>query len=105
MDRSWSTKNFRGHSVKKPVNPRVSLIAAVDNYGKKYISILQANSNQNTTMLLLWQLIDILYAEDPDFNKKSILILDNAKYHRVDSVQAILHLRKVRYGYTSAYSP
>ena len=40
--------------------PRITMIAAIDNYGKIYYSLLQANSNNTTIQLFMIYLVKIL---------------------------------------------
>ena len=47
----------------KPVHiiwPRITMMAAIDNYGEIYYSLLQANSNDITLELFLTYLVKIL---------------------------------------------
>ena len=45
----WSERGERARALEKPVCPRITVVAAVDSDGNKYASILQSNSNRNTT--------------------------------------------------------
>lgn len=40
--------------------PRITMIAAIDNYGEIYYSLLQANSNNTTIQLFMTHLVKIL---------------------------------------------
>ena len=42
------------------VAPRITMMAAIDNYGEIYYSLLQANSNDITLELFLTHLVKIL---------------------------------------------
>jgi hypothetical protein len=78
---SWSQKGMKNAYCSKVVSPRITLVAAIDNLGNKYMSMLQCNSNRHTTILVLSQLFELLYEDDPYWNESSIIIIDGAKYH------------------------
>ena len=65
----------------KGVNPRLSLIAALDTDGKVFFSLLHANTDSDVMMIYLSCLFRQLDAEIPDWKETSVLLLDNAKYH------------------------
>lgn len=103
--KSWSPIGQSNLGLKKPVAPRVTLVAAVDNLGNKYVSLLQCNSTRFTTQLLLSQLFDVLTEEDPYWKQSSILLLDGAKWHTTAEVKALFRLHGVSYCITSPSSP
>lgn len=103
--KTWSSIGCQERSKNKEVNPRVSLVAAVDNYGNKYMSMLQCNSNRYTTMLILSQLFKLLDEEDSNWKLNSIVMIDGASYHSVIEVKAFFKLHKVRFAITSPHSP
>ena len=63
------------------VQPRITLISAIDNFGRTYHSFIQANSNVEVMRLYLTYLAKILDEEDKNWRKTSVVLLDGAKYH------------------------
>lgn len=53
-NKAWSRRGKVYRMENKAVVPRVTMVAAVDNLGNKYLSLHQSNSNQRTTQLMLW---------------------------------------------------
>jgi hypothetical protein len=103
-NKCWTPKGKPTRMFCGPVNPRVSLMAAVDNFGNKYMAMSQCNSNRFTTLLFLHQLFELLLEEDPYWNLSSIMI-DGAKYHTCIEVKALFRLYQVSYCVTSPNSP
>ena len=57
------------------------LIIAVTNYGDCYYSMSQTNTNSELMELFINHLVENLEKQDPNFRKKSCVIMDNAAYH------------------------
>ena len=62
------------------VNPRISILAAIDNYGAIYVSLSQANTSSAMMKLFLWELAKTLDAEDADWRKTTMIMHDGAPY-------------------------
>ena len=103
--RLWLKKDGRSHIVKKVVNPRVVLIAAVDTLGHVYVSFSQSNTNAWTFMLFMQELVLVLDAEDKDWRANTVILLDNATYHRARTFVAYTKLEKIPLIYASPVSP
>ena len=74
----------------KKVSPRITLIVALDSEGKIYASLLQANSDTDTMVLFLTELIKTLDYEDRNWRTNSVLVWDNAGYHQAGEVLTLL---------------
>jgi hypothetical protein len=105
VSKTWSKIGKPNRSSNKPVTPRVSMVAAVDNYGNKYVSLHQRNSNRFSTLLILSQLFRILDKEDSNWKQHTILLIDGARYHTRIEVKAFFKLNGVRFAITSPNSP
>ena len=103
--RAWSTKGTLALATRKIVNPRVSMIAIVDNFSAIYYSFMQGNSDVQTTKMMLLRLVEILDLEDKNWRANTILLLDNASYHKGKSIIKLLNGLKVPTLFTSPYSP
>ena len=79
--RSWQTKGVSNSLPVKKVSPRITLIVALDSEGKIYASLLQANSDTETMILFLTELIKTLDYEDKYWRQNSVIMWDNAGYH------------------------
>ena len=64
-----------------PVKPRVSLIVAMDNFGAVYITICQANTDDDIMKVFLIELVKLLDQEDILWKESSFFLWDNAGYH------------------------
>ena len=71
------------------------MIAAVDNFGDAYLSLLQANNNQYTYAELVRELVGKLDAERSGWRDDTIWLVDGAKMHTTELVQAIYRKLKV----------
>ena len=57
------------------------MIGAIDNFGETYISVLQANTNEEVFQQFLLELIEIFDRKDKTWRTSSILVIDNASPH------------------------
>ena len=88
--RCWQRKGLSNSLPVKKVNPRITLIVALDSEGKIYASLLQANSNADTMQLFLTELIKTLDQEDKNWRTNTVLMWDNAGYHEAREVLTLL---------------
>jgi len=102
---SWRRQNDTAYINKKAINPRITLVAAVDNIGNKYASFFIGNSNSKTTCRVVEKLVAILDEEDPNWREHSLLMLDGARYHKTAQVKHLLKQYHVPTLYVSPYSP
>ena len=69
------------------------MIAALDTNGRLYLSLTQVNTDANVMLMFLSRLASVLSAEDPNWRENTVLLLDNAPYHRAKEVKQ--HLLKL----------
>ena len=55
------------------IEQRITMIAAVDTFGKVYYALLQANSNDSTIRLFLYRLVEILDTERENWRDDTVL--------------------------------
>ena len=79
-------------------------MAAIDNYGDAYLSLLQANNNQYTWSEFVRELVKKLDVERPNWRDDTILLVDGAKMHTTELVQSIYQKLKVPIIVASPYS-
>ena len=101
----WLKKGSRHVVLKKVVNPQVVLIAAVDSNGGVYMSFSQANTNAWTFQLFVEELVKVLELEDEHWKANTILLLDNATYHRSKVFVAYAKKENIPLLYASPVSP
>jgi hypothetical protein len=69
------------------------MILALDNRGKVYFSLLQANSNNQVMQVFIRELVEILYKEDRHFRTNTIFFWDGASYHHhKDTIKTLREL-------------
>lgn len=101
---SWCKKGQRNTQKQVRIVPAVSLIAVTDSNGNIYSSLHQSNSNENTTMLVITELVSILDIEDDCWRENSVLLLDNCRPHKSKNVQKLLRDLRVPTLFASPYS-
>ena len=79
--RKWQVKGTTNSAPEVYVQPRITLISAIDNHGKTYHSLIQANSNVLIMRLFLTHLASALDYEHNHWRKNTVVLLDGAKYH------------------------
>ena len=72
---------MRNANIVKPFSHRLSLIAAVDNYGQVYFAISQSVVDSAVFSAFLVRFAAYLDAEDPHWRDTTVLTIDNAAYH------------------------
>ena len=65
--------------------PRVTMLTAIVSDANVYISLAQTNSNKRVFVMFLRYLVLKLDKKDPDWKKKSVIIMDGAAYHTADA--------------------
>ena len=66
------------------------MVAIADSEGGLFYSVLQNNSNEHTTALLIFELTKLLEIEDAKWRENVVLILDNAPWHRTKIVRSTI---------------
>ena len=77
----WVFKDQSTSMIQLQVVPRISMIVGLDSMGAVYLSLLQSNNNNNTMELFFKSLVKKLDAEEANWRKKTVILLDNAPYH------------------------
>ena len=63
------------------INPRISMIVAIDTRGEVFFSLSQSNTNSLTMGLFFKELADILDQSRPNWRVSHAIVIDNAPYH------------------------
>ena len=115
VDESWlNTMAYRRHSwtkvgksnarPTKELSTRVAILAAIDNRGKAYISLGTSNTDSCVMLAFFSQLCKSLDCEDSSWREHSVVLLDNASYHRSAEVRAGIKKLGVPTIYSGPYS-
>ena len=86
------------------VMPRLSMIAALDNYGKVYFSLAHATTDSDVIATFLQHLIRILDRDDPGWQDSTVFLLDNATYHVSEETQVVMRKLGLQVIYSGPYS-
>ena len=84
--------------------PRVTVLAAIDNHGDAYFSLLQSNNNQYTYAEFIRELAQRLDKERPGWRVDTIWLVDGAKMHTTEMVKEIYTKLKVQIIVAPPYS-
>ena len=88
----------------KSVLPRISLITALDNFGKVYVCLTQVNTDSKVMGLYINELVKLLDREDSHWRDKTILLHDGAKYAQSKSTENALNDLKVPFMLSAPHS-
>jgi hypothetical protein len=81
----------------------VNIIAAISSNGGLYYTVNRGKTNSWTFLLYIVKLVEHLDSSDPDWRKNTIIMLDNASYHRSTFTKAKLEALKVPIMYMGPY--
>ncbi len=77
----WCQKGSSNSLAKKQLQPRISMLTALDTNGRVYLSLVQNNTNTQIIKLFFRQLAKRLDKEDKNWRASTVIMLDNAAYH------------------------
>ena len=83
---------------------RVTLIAAIDNRGAAYLSVGTGCTDSDTFVAYLYHLATVLDREADDWRKETLILLDNAPYHRSEQTRAAIKKLGLRVCFSGPYS-
>ena len=93
------------HGIRvKTVNPRVSLIMAIDNHGAVYASLTNVNTDARILGLYIRELVKILDKENKDWRRSTIILHDGAAYCRAEAFQNVIKELHVPFMISSPHS-
>ena len=81
LRKTWVPSGCPSTFRDKQVNPRISLILALDTEGKMHYALTQANTDADVMTLFLRHLIRQLDVEHPGWEESTYILLDNAAWH------------------------
>ena len=77
------------------MSPRLALLASIDTDGRIYFALSHANTDANTMSLFINYLVRQLDVDIPDWRNDSVMLLDNAAWHKGDEIIGVLRGLKI----------
>ena len=78
---NWAYKSQSNNLAGRKLNPRISMIVALDSQGEVFLSLSQSNTNSMTMGLFFKELASALDKMRPKWRNNHIVVIDNAPYH------------------------
>jgi len=100
----WCPGDAAATMTQRAVTPRLSLIAALDTDGRVYFTLTHANTDSDVMLVFMRHLMMQLDREDPDWKKKTVFLLDGARYHTSEEMREYLRKMELRVIYSGPYS-
>ena len=88
--RIWVPTDAAGSIADKQVQPRISLLVALDTEGKMWCALTQANTDADVMTTFLRYLVRQLDQETPGWQENTTVLLDNAAWHTNAVIKARL---------------
>ena len=101
--RTWSAKGKQNARPLKDLPTRVTLIGAIDSKGAAYLSIATGNTDSDVFVTYLYHLAATLDRESEDWRKETLLLLDNALYHKSDQTRKAIKKLGIRVIFSGPY--
>ena len=80
------------------------MIAALDTDGKVFFSLSHANTDSDAMMTFMQHLIRKLDLDDPTWRDNTVILLDNAAYHKSLETRAAIKKLGIKTIYSGPYS-
>jgi len=100
----WRRRGQTNSISDKAIQPRLSVIAAIDTEGESYMSLSIANTDEDTFRLFVSKLAKKLDQDRPGWKEDTIVLLDNAPYHGSQKTREYFAHNGIRTMYTAPYS-
>ena len=101
---AWTKKGRAAARPTKELSTRASFIAAIDNRGAAYISLGTANTDAAVMAAFFAELCKVLDAEDANWREETVVLLDNAAYHRSPEARAAVKKLGIPVIFSGPYS-
>ena len=104
LRRTWVPSDAPSTFREKQVQPRISLILALDTDGRMWCALTQANTDADVMTLFLRYLERRLDRESPGWQESSYILLDNAAWHASEEMKQRLAKMKLPIIFSGPYS-
>ena len=102
--RKWGKRGSNNSYPVKNLQPRLSLILALDSTGTIYYSITQYNTDSYMMEIFFEQLTIRLDQDRPGWRKNSVVLIDNAPYHSSNQSMRMFQQLKIPLMFLAPYS-
>ena len=82
----------------------MSLICAIDNLGVAYFAVSTSTTDSDVFITFLMSLSNMLDYEKPEWRTETIILLDNALYHKSEQTAAAIKKLGIRVCYSGPYA-
>jgi transposase len=100
----WGSKGKTLRITSKPISPRATVLAGVDNLGNLYASVFLCNGNRQIFQLYLIYLVRLLDQESKDWRLNTVILMDGCPFHKAKSTRRMIRKLNIPTMYTSPYS-
>ena len=101
---AWGEIGERMSVPTKKAMMRISMVLAFDNHGNVYYSLSDRNTNSETFSLFMKYLAKSLDQDGPGWRDSTIILLDNASYHKSTETLGVLEALDMPIMYSGPYS-
>ena len=102
--RKWRVRGTTNSVASRNIQPRISLIVAVDTEGEVYISLTQVNTDSHVKQLFLSHLSSQLDRDRPDWRHNTVVLMDGATYNTAPETQSHMQRLGMPFIFTAPYS-
>ena len=100
----WCQKGETNSLPTKSMTPRISMIAAVSSNGELYCALTQVNTDSDVVMQFMGRLANQLAREDAGYRQKTVILMDNAAYHKSKETRAYFDKLGIKLMLSGPYS-
>ena len=100
----WCRRHDNNSAPQKEIDPRISLLVAIDSWGEVYVSLTQVNTNSEVFSIFLERLASKLTEQRPDWRQDTVLLLDGARYHNSEVARATIARLRIPICFSAPYS-
>jgi len=86
------------------VNPRLSLLTALDTEGKVYFAMTHANTDSDVMLVFLRYLMRKLDIESPGWEEETVFLFDGARYHTSAEMRGYFRKMQLSVIFSGPYS-
>ena len=102
--RKWAYKSQKNTLVAKEMSKNVNLICGLDTFGKVYVAMHQANTDESVFTAFLTKLVETLQREDRNFRQQLLLVFDGCSFHKSTGTRLTLKRLGLTYAIAAPYA-
>jgi DDE superfamily endonuclease len=101
--KGWLIKGIKNRATIDRKPEGLNMIVGVSNYGNLYYTVNKGFTNSETFLLFMVKLCEHLHHINQRWRDDTVIMLDNAPYHRSKQIRSKLDLMKVPLMYLGPY--